>query len=201
MRRRASGLTLLELMVSGGILGLLMIITFMLYRMGASAWMKSDAKSELLQVAQVATSKLNREVENSSFRSASVAADGSGAAFLSAVDSNGVFCYDPVTIIPRWQKYVVLYFQSGSKTLFRREVSVLGQPAEQAAMPIADLEGHPIESYFAGGQPIANGMDELSFSLSPDEQLVMEMRASKERYGSTAPERQTVRVVTSFRNE
>lgn len=200
MRQRPGGFTLVELMVSCMILGLLLTITFLMYRMGASAWLKSDAKSELLQIAQVVTSKFNRDVEGSSFRSASLAADGSGVAFLTAKDENGVFVYDPVTVMPRWQKYIVLYFQPDNKTLFRREVSVLGEPPEHAAMPIDSL-GDPLESYFSGGQPMATKIDELRFSMSPDEQLVMEMSASKRRYGSATPERQSVRVVTSFRNQ
>lgn len=194
-------MSLLELTISGTLLGLLMTCAFMIYRMGASAWLKSDAKTELLQIAQVVTAKVNREVEASSFRSASVSDDGSGASFLSAQGPDGVFVYDPVTVMPHWQKYVVLYFDAPDKTLFRREVSVLGRPAEQAAMPITDLDGQPLGSYFTGGQPVAHGMDELRFSLSPDEQLVMEMNASKARYGSSAPERQTLRVVTAFRNQ
>lgn len=187
-------------MVSSFILGLLLTAAFMIYRMGASAWLKSDAKSELLQIAQVVTAKVNREVESSNFRSLSVAPDGSGVAFLSAKNANGVFVYDPVSIVPRWQKYIVLYFQSSDKTLYRREISVVGQPQEMGAAPIESRGAGAVETYFSSGQVVAHGMDVCRFSTTADEQLVMELELSKKRYGSEEPERQFTRIVTAFRN-
>jgi hypothetical protein len=198
--RRARGFTIAELLISCVILGLLLTTCFMIYRMGAAAWMKSDAKTELLQIAQVATAKVNREVEGSCFESASAAPDGSGVAFLNAKDLDGVFVYDPVTVLPRWQKYVVLYFDPASLTLFRKDISVLGGTQESAPLPIDSLGQGPVQNHFNQGRLVAKGMQECKFSLTVDEQLVMEMSASKLRYGSSTPEKQTIRVVTAFRN-
>ncbi len=199
-RRPSSGFTIAELLVSSVVLGLLLAVTFSIYRMGAAAWQKSDAKSELLQIAQVVTAKVNREVEGSTFRSLEVAGDGSGAAFLTARDENGVFQYDPVKLTPRWQQYVVLYFVPAQKTLYRREVSVAGLPQQDAAMPINSLGAGALPTYFRLGQPIGRGMDECRFSVGGDEQLILELSASKLRYGSPTPEKQSIRVVTAFRN-
>lgn len=190
--RRPAGFTLVELLISCVILGLLLTVTFMIYRMGASAWLKSDAKSELLQIAQVVTAKLNREVESSSYRSASVSADNSAVAFLSARNADGVFVYDDVSVIPHWQNYVVFYFQASSKSLLRREVGVAGTPAELAAQPIDVLGGGPVDNYRSAGRVMGSGMDNCRFSFTPDEQLVLEMEAFKTRYGSMSPERPSV---------
>lgn len=199
-RRRLRGISLAELMVSCVILGLLLAAAFAIYRMGASAWLKSDVKSELLQVAQQVSAKVNREIEASSYRSVEIAPDGSGLAFLSAKDGNGIFNYDPVAITPRWQEYVVLYFDQGRKALLQREVPVLGLPQEKAAMPISSLGGGPVANYFQNGRVIAHGMDSCRFSVTASEGIVVEISASKKRYGSQTPENQSVRVVTALRN-
>lgn len=199
-RAKEDGFTVAELIVSCFILGLLLTAAFGIYRMGASAWLKIDAKTELLGLAQVVTARINREVEGSSYRSLTVAANGSGIAFLSAKNRDGVFVYDPVTIMPKWQKYVVFYFDNDSKTLLRKEVDVVGKPPENASMPIASLEGKPVENYFQDGQVVQRGIEQLRFSTTPNEQLVLEMSATLSRYGSARPERQSARVVTTFRN-
>lgn len=200
MKRHCQGFTVAELLVSSFVLSLLMVAAFGIYRMGASAWLKSDAKTELLGLAQVVTAKLNRDVEGSSYRSLAVAADGSGVAFLSAQNEDGVFIYDPVTVMPKWQKYIVIYFDSTAKTLYRHEVSVVGRHQENASMPISSLGEGTLESHFQPSTIVNKGIDELKFSTTADEQLVLEMSATKLRYGSEQPERQSIRVVTTFRN-
>lgn len=199
-KKSYAGFTIAELLVSSFVLGLLLAVTFAIYRTGASAWLKSDAKSELLQVAQVVTARVNREVEGSAYRSLELDPGGKGIAFLTARDEHGIFQYDPVKLTPKWQQYVVLYFDQAEKTLYRREVSIIGLAQQDAAMPITSLGAGPLATYFQSGQPIGRGIDECRFSVGAEEQMVLELSASKNRYGSETPEKQSVRVVTAFRN-
>ena len=194
------GISLAELLVACTILGMLLTAAFGIYRMGAQAWLKSDAKAELLQVAQVVSAKVCREVEGSSYRGLELSADGSGLAFPSAKDASGVFVYDPVAVTPTWQKYLVIYFDANRKAIFRREVPLAGLPQQNASMPIKSLGQGPVETFFSNGLQIARGMDGCRFSVTPNEQLVVELSASKIRYGSPVPEKQSVRVVTALRN-
>lgn len=199
-RRGNRGISLAELLIACTILGMLLSAVFMIYRMGAQAWLKSDAKSELLQVAQIVSAKVNREVEGSSYRGLEISADGSGLAFPSAKDLNGVFVYDPVAITPIWQKYQVIYFDASKKALFQREVPLAGLPQQKASMPIKSLGQGTVDKFFSNGVQVAHGMDTCRFSVTPSEQLVVELSASKVRYGSPVPEKQSVRVVTALRN-
>lgn len=202
MRRscRERGFTIAELMIASSILILLLGVTFGIYQMGAAAWLKSDAKSELLQTIQVVTARLNRDLEGSSIQSASIAANGAGVAFQNARGANGVFVYDPVRLMPKWQCYLIYYFNPTDGIFYRRELSIAGKPQETTTGPIDSLGGGPVENYFSQGRPLGRKLSGCVFSLSPDQQLVLDLTLTKPAGGSRPPERQTARVVTSLRN-
>ena len=193
---------MLEAVISMSILGLLTGLIFFVYTMGARAWAKGDAKSELLRASQIVAAKTSRLVESSTPLSVSVAADGSATAFLSAEDSNGVFRYDPVSLLPRWQKFVVLYHEPVSKTVFYREVDVTRTPLESAPQPIDALGNGPVENYKTGGnpQPLGRGIDTCRFTLTPESQLLTELSSTQQHYGSETPETRSTRFLNTFRN-
>lgn len=194
------GFTVLELIVASMILGLLMAAQFFIFRSGAGAWSKSDVQADLIRVAQTVSARVNRLVEPSTFQSASVDPAGNGVAFLSAVDASGRFSYDPVTNLPKWQKYVIFYYDSTSQVIAQREVGVVGLSQENIPQPIVSLGSGTETAYFSSGRPFAREVDSCRFSFTPDDQLLVEIIMQKTRYGKDTPEKQSVRVVSNFRN-
>lgn len=199
-RRDSGGFTVIELMVSMSVLALLLGLTFLIYVSGARAWAKGDAKADLLRAAKLVATKTYRHVESSTALSLSVAADGSAVAFLSAEDTNGVFLYDPVSLLPRWQKFIVLYHDPVTRTVNLREAGVLGTTLEHTPQTIDALSAGPVASYKSGGQPIGREIDECRFSITPESQLLTELRSLKKHYGSDAPEVQETRLLNTLRN-
>lgn len=198
--RAGRGFTVIELVMSMSILGLLLGLTFLIYTMGARAWAKGDAKADLLRAAQLVAAKTNRYVESSTPLSLSVASDGSAVAFLSAEDANGVFLYDPVSLLPRWQKFIVLYHDPTARMVNLREVSVLGTTLEHTPQTIDALSAGPVTNYKSGGQPLGREIDECRFSLTPESQLLTELRSVKKHYGSDLPEVNETRLLNTLRN-
>lgn len=194
------GITIIELVVAMSILGVLLALTFFIYTMGARAWAKGDSKADLLRAAQVVAAKTNRYVESSTPLSLSVASDGSAVAFLSAEDTDGVFQYDPVTLLPHWQKFIVLYHDATARTVNFKEVSVIGTPLEQVPQPIDALSAGPVDNYKSGGQPLGREIDVCTFTLTPESQLLTELKSQKKHYGSDQPEVHSTRVLNTLRN-
>ncbi len=192
--------TLMETLVGAVVFLLLLGMLFYIYRMGASAWMKADTQVELIGPLQVVNDRLEREVERSVYDSFSLDSSGNGVAFLSAVDANGVFHYDPVTEKPKWQKYLIFYYDPTAGEIRLREVSVVGTPQEDNPAPIETFSGNPLSSYFTQGRVLARGVTSCMFSLTADQQVVVEATAEKNRYGSSVPERVSLRGQAYFRN-
>ena len=198
--RGHTGVTLLELTIAMSLLAILMVTTFMIYTTGARAWGKGDAKSDLLRAAQIIAAKSTRYMESSTNLSLSVAADNSAVAFLSAEDDTGTFLYDPVSLLPHWQKFIVFYHDPAERVVLFREVSVLGTPLETTPQPIDALGGGPVENYKSGGQPLGREIDQCTFTLTAEGQLLTELQSTKRHYGSDAPATQSTRFLNTLRN-
>ncbi|MCA9792598.1 MAG: type II secretion system protein [Candidatus Eremiobacteraeota bacterium] len=194
------GMTLAEVMIAMVLLGLLTGALFYIFRLGSNVWAKGDTESELLGSISVVEAKLSREAERSVYESVSVEAAGQGVAFLSPMDANGVFRYDPITSMPRWQKYIVIYHDPAQKALLWREVPVVGSPTENTAGPIELFSGSTLASFFSGGKVLARELTGCRFWVGPDRQLLVWLEAEKERYGSSTPEHVEWRTAVSFRN-
>lgn len=194
------GFTILELMISMSVLGVLLGLTFLIYTMGARAWAKGDTKADLLRSAQVIAAKTNRYVESSTPLSLSAAPDGSAVAFLSAEDEDGVFQYNPVTLLPRWQKFIVLYHDPAARSVNLREVSVVGTPLQDTPQTIEARGEGPVAGYKSGGQPLGREIDECRFTVTPEVQLLTELRSKKKHYGTDAPEVHETRLLNTLRN-
>jgi Tfp pilus assembly protein PilE len=194
------GITILELMISLSLLGVLLAATFFIYTTGARAWAKGDSQSDLLRAAQIVSAKTTRYVESSTNLSLSVATDNSAVAFLSAENDDGMFLYDHVSLLPHWQKFIVLYHDPATKTVYFREVSVLGTTLETAPETIDALGGGPVDNYKSGGQPLGREIDVCRFTLTAESQLLTELESQKRHYGSDAPATQSTRFLNTLRN-
>lgn len=200
MKRPNSGLTLAETLVGAFVFGLLLAALFGVFRLGATAWQQGSTRTHLLQSCQVVTGRFGRDAERSTVASVSLGPGGNGVAFLSPIDANGVFQYDETTVEPRWQHYVVYYYDAATKGIYRREVSVVGSAQETTAAPIETFSGGPINSFFNGGHKLASDVTACTFVLTPDNQLGLTCTATKDRYGASTPEQVTITTMAHLRN-
>ena len=201
MKRRA--MTLLEIMVASSILLLMMGVLFSVYRMGASAMMKGTVHTELVQETNVACHRLTREVERSIYLSLSStsAPAAPGVSFLSAVNGSDLFAYDNATTMPRWQNFLIFYYDPVALELRLRKVPTVGTPTEGAPRTI-ELFGAalPLATYLTGGTVVSRSISACAFNVTPEQQLIMEITAQKKRYGSPTPESYKQRTLVNFRN-
>lgn len=208
--RRPRGITIVELIVTSVILGLLGLLTVVLFRTGASGWKKLEAQSGLLADYEVFNEKLSREVQRSNFSSASKADTpddtGTTLAFLSAMDDNGEFALDTdspaPTFEPVWQRYLVFYWDKPSGRLYLNEVKlVAGSPEMNAPEPLElyDAGTGDINDYRTGGRLLMTSVDKCQFKLE-DMMLTVEIGAKKSRYGDEQPEALDMINSVSFRN-
>lgn len=194
------GVTLLEILVGMGILGVLSTMLFGVYVMGANAWMKGSTESEILQTSQVVTRFLAKEAEASTAQSLSFSSDNRGTAFLTATDNTGTFQYDRSSLLPLWQDYAIFWFDAPESALYKRKVSVLGSPVETTPAPFSSFSTIPLDGYFVDGRPLVRGIKELRFSSPAPSQLKIDLEVEKGRYGHTEPERVKVETLIHLRN-
>lgn len=204
MKRRSRGITIVELTVASMVLGMLGLLTVVLFRTGASGWKKMEAQSGLLADYQVLESKLGREVRRSVFGSASAMSDTNGTTviFLSAMDDSGNFAVDEDTYEPRWQKYLVFYWDRAARRVYLNEVK-LAAGSDEIEHPgqiedYADWTGN-LEDYRKKGRLLMTDVDECTFTLA-DTMLTLELSATKKRYGDEAPEKLDMLNSIAFRN-
>ncbi|MCA9792811.1 MAG: hypothetical protein KC910_13485 [Candidatus Eremiobacteraeota bacterium] len=190
------GHTLIEIMVSMGLLVLLLGVMFLIYRTGANAWKKSEAQVQLVQDAQVVTARLSREVERSIYASACLDPgpnNGTAVSFLSCWnEATASYDYDPASRSPVWQKDVICYYDGPSREVRWTEVPLT--PATPTASPLVGLAG-----LRAGGRVLARDVTACDFVLSP-RVLEMRLQMERQRYGSGAPERVEIPCRMFFRN-
>ncbi|MCA9797600.1 MAG: hypothetical protein KC910_37570, partial [Candidatus Eremiobacteraeota bacterium] len=181
--------TLPEVLISACLLGLLVAAIFAIYRMGASALMRTNAATDLVRSNQAVLSRFSRDAEQTVYDSVTIGPNNRSVAFLSAVydtdfqvDASGQ---------PLWQKYVVIYHDPASREVLRREVP-LATPTTTAA-PIATT-GTNITGYLNAGRRLASDIYDCSFFLDSqpptnEPLLRVSLDARKRRYGRSDEER------------
>lgn len=200
MRVHSKGVTLLELMVSVGIFGLLLVALFFIFRTGANAWTKGHTESAMLSTLQVVSARLSRAAERSTRYSLNVDSVAKGVSFLSAVDANGRFQYNPVSRLPLWQEYLIYFYDSTRQTINMRAIPVVGTPQERAATTFERAFGTPLSDEFVGGVAIARKIVDARFEQTADDQLVLEFDVERTRYHLQGSKLITSRTVVKLRN-
>lgn len=198
--RNIQGMTLVELSVGIFVFGLLLAVVFIIFHTGSYALMKGQTEAELLNTLEAVTARLCRSAEKTSPASLSVAPTGQGCAYLVATDPDGQFQFDAVTYAPKWQKYLVTYYDATAQTLNQREVSVLGTPQEAVPVTFETFTGKPMSKAFTQGRAVAVGVRQARFERTPLGQLALEITVSKARGGAAGPSTLTSRTVVTLRN-
>lgn len=203
--RRPGGMTLGEVLVGIAVVALLMGVTFAIYQMGASAFMKGNTRSELMQDALVTVEQLTREVERSVYGSVSLTEDGTAVAFLSAVNPDtGRFEIGLDTSKPLWQRYVICYYDAEKDEVRWQEVR-LAAGADEITTP-GPIERYnpgsgtkPLADWISGGKVLARNIASCRFQFE-DRLMTVTLEGKKKRYGSQKDEEVKLSSTALFRN-
>ncbi|MEW6279273.1 MAG: hypothetical protein AB1758_11660 [Candidatus Eremiobacterota bacterium] len=192
---KRAGATLIETLIGLSLLCLLMLMMFFIYRVGASAWKKSEAQTQLLQEGQVVTGRLSREVERSVYDSASLDPgpnNGTAVAFLTCWNETANrYEYDAASRSPIWQRYEICYYDSATQ-----EVRWTQAPFVPSTTP-APLGG--LAGFRNGGRVLARNVTRCDFVLT-DHVLELQLELQRKRYGSDDLEKVELPCRSVFRN-
>ena len=196
---RCRGFSLAEALVSAAVMLALLACLTLMFHQSSNAMLKGSTQSELLAQLQVFSKKFNRAVQASSARSLSV--NNEGISFLTAVDEDGRFQYNPKFTVPNWQRFQVFYRVQATRSLESREVSVLGQIPPGQTLPIEDFgTRRPLEFYFTGGRTVLSDVEEARFNRPQPDTVELRLVRSSSRALSPEPERVSLTMTARFRN-
>jgi hypothetical protein len=191
-------------LLAGGLLLLLIGSLFGIFAIGASSWRKTEAETELGAELQKVSIAMEREVERSTYASASLdpPVGATACSLLTPVDAQG----NPVMSnfgFPVWQAYRIYYFHPSSGEVRDRRLDLAaGSPEANAAEPIEFYDAGgllPLSSFRSGGRVVASHVKQFSFVPTAG-MLRVEIRAERHRYGRSAPESLHWRLSMRFRN-
>lgn len=190
-------------MVAGSLFMLLSLVLFELYRVGASAWQKSDSQVDVLRNLQTVLTHVSRDAQGSSF--ASQSNDPTALSFLTAVQGAAGFVVDPTTFRPIWQGYRVYYYSPALKTVsVREEPLVAGAPETSAAGPIENYAGpsgaQPLAFYCNSGRLLASGVTRFQVDVTAPDLIELTLEGQKKRYGSERLETLRLKSTVRMRN-
>jgi hypothetical protein len=163
--RRSGGATLIEVIISSGLLLMLMAILTAIYVRCSGVWRKIDHDTTLLRELQVAVRHLERDIAMG--HSSGLTIDNQAIAYLSLLDENDSIVTGPLGA-PTWQTFVIVYVDAEGK-LRRRHVP-LSSPAPD---PIAfETEfGSTVRGYLTDNpgadRPLIRDAQVTEFSLEP----------------------------------
>ncbi|GMU57173.1 MAG: hypothetical protein AMXMBFR33_63190 [Candidatus Xenobia bacterium] len=192
---RRHGHTLVEILVAISILGILTGAILFLYVTGGRAVAQGDMRGELLRQLQLAASRMSREMETSAFDSVSSSA--SAVAMMSAVPASGG---GSPTLSPDgsiiWQKYIVYWHDSATRTLNRREYAV---PPTTSAQPIENWQSLTLADYTNGGDVI--GREIVAFTVAnPVDTRRLEVSMTGEQIFRGEPRQHSLKFAIRFKN-
>lgn len=193
---RSHGTTLLETVISLSLLGLLMLLMFSVYRLGANAWKSGETDAQLAQSAQIVTDRLAKEASRSALVSLALDPIGppsSAVSFLSPVNpATSLPDYDGTVGSPVWHSHSICYFDSTQGEIRWRSIP-LAMPTTSAA-PLATLAAER-----NNGILLSKEVTECEF-LQMDRTIEVFIAVERKRYGKETPDRMELRSSVCFRN-
>lgn len=160
-------MTLLEMLISLSLLAIIMTAVMAIYIVGVGAWRKGGVRAELLQDLQVASSRIVKDLERTSYASLSIGPTRDTISVLTMFDETGQFALD-ANGKPIWDRWVV-YFRVGDE-LRRQEVAWGATPDVRATPVPIELLSPPqtLANYASGGRVIARDIYNFEVSVVPD---------------------------------
>ena len=161
MHKRAKGVTLTEIMISGVLLVLILTLLYQILIPTQRFWLLGDARTEAQLNAQLGFRMLMKELQSSTFNSITVSTNPKAISFASALDSSGTMYFTSTGRLI-WQKYII-YFLSSAR-LLRKEVTVSGNVPSSTPTPLTSAQ---LTSYCTtpNTRNIALDVSNLSFTL------------------------------------
>ena len=165
------GFSLVELMISTGLLFLLIILIGALHITSHKAYAKTGASQELTGEGNLFTRLLSSELQRSAFLSVSVEPDGKALSFLSAKQSDGSVAYN-ASGTQIWDHWVIFYLEG--EELRRREFPwVDGPTVRETPVTIEAATGIPLAAYLTGeGKTLSRQVESFRVEALPGTQLV-----------------------------
>jgi hypothetical protein len=162
------GFTVLELIISIFLLGLLLAAVFVVFFQGAKAWRQSDAYSDLQQQGAILLAQLSKEVEQSCLPGLSLESQSIG--LLSAVDTSGQFQFTSGGS-PAWTGYV-LFYRDSENVIRRLDLTAPTQVAPPRPIEETDMGAglDPFSTYLSGGRSVAKMVGDFTLSIEPNNQ-------------------------------
>lgn len=164
MKRRISGVTLIEIVVASSLSLVVLGLIVMLFVPVKLSCITGDSKAEVNMNAYRSLSRMERELRSSSISSvtydlAAMPTVPSALSFLSPFDRYGRFVTDS-TGKAVWQSYIIYYIPSGTKKLLRKTVAIT--PTSTASrLTLAQLQSR------LDGTGDTAAFDASSFRISP----------------------------------
>ncbi len=191
-----TGMTLIEMLISLSLLGVIISTVLAIYVMGFQAWRKGDVRGDLLAAMQVSSARLVGDIEKTNYASVSIGPTGDSVALLSAIDSAGQFQLDP-NGRPIWQRWVVYYQSAGE--LLQLEVPWTAPPADRVnPLPIEHLGGS-LADYLSGGRVVARNLYDFEVSVIPDTPM-LELRLDFQKSSGRQTEQVEMKTLIKTRN-
>jgi len=170
-------MTLVELLVTMGLLAFFAVGTVTVMSSSKRAWQASVGQAGVRQTLQVVVWRVVNELRNSNATFVTSQAAPPAFSFPSAVDSKGSFVTSAEGA-PRWQKYVVYYVPTGTQRLLRKELfTIPTDPLLDPALTPAELAA----ACDGRGTLVAPGVTDLSLVADPDQStavLTLALQAS-----------------------
>lgn len=164
------GMTVMELVVTIGLLSTVLFVVFAIYATCLRSWRAVDARSQASRGLSVALQHLRADLEFAHFESLQV--DGAAVALLHPLPAAGQARLDSERV-PTWTEYVIYYHDASTREL--RRIS-LGFPGGQ---PV-DVTAHhgPLAGLLSGGETVASGVTEFLPSVETTGHLRVELKAT-----------------------
>lgn len=151
------GHSVLEVLLTVGLLTLLMMAVLLVYVTGTRAWLRGDAQAERLGQTQALTARLVRDLQVSLYAGLEVSPE--GVSCLSPHDQEGKVEPDQSTGKLAGKRFI-LYWTNGSQ-IRRRELT----PSLPKPIPLSLVEPVlPLATYFQAGETITRLPTKLRFS-------------------------------------
>jgi prepilin-type N-terminal cleavage/methylation domain-containing protein len=168
MAARNEGLTLLEMLVSLSLVGLIFAAIISIYVVGSKGWRKGNVRGELLQEIQVIARKLGRDIERSSLNSISVGPSQNQLSLLKLYDDDGDFVLDSRGN-PLWPRGLCIFRKARiSNFRFREVLWPADASTRSTPLPIEELNPPlTIADYASGGKKYSSNLEEFKVVQTP----------------------------------
>ena len=193
------GVTLIELMISATLLGMLLLLNLLIFQTGMSGWRKVDSQANLLQDLQVVGSFWVREVMGSS--SLAISLSPTAVSLPSPRTETAEPANQGVLGQLSWRRYRIFYYDASTQEIWLGNQTITPPSENPQPIELVDFGSgkHPLSYYCTGGKRLATRVN----LFQPSRQgnlIVLRAGGHEKRYGSEKEEDVSVQFSAAPRN-